>query len=378
MSTSRIYQTVAEKDILEQSGQPIVVWSCVLLLWITMRVGASSFAEDNGTPLVSRPITQARMALTDAGIARGHVQKLDDITKSWPNHASWEPAMTAGLHTLTLGKAPKEVALPNRQKYRPVKQQTSPNKIGPSKEIVLSHFAEPASAKLLSNNAPVSKSWQVYTYSFWRFAKSNQASLAAAGQYGGSQTGVVVTHRLRSLGAGELSLFGRAVISPGISQSQEFAAGLSMQLSRKLPVRLIAEHRLRSDARDVSAFYMTGSLEGQRLLGKLMLSGFGQAGVVHDAGAIDGKITGFLDAGIRAEQKLLNAKPLQLSIGAGAWAGGQRGKYAGSQRLDIGPTIRLDTDFSGQPVRLHADWRFRIAGNAEPGSGPALTLSTGF
>jgi len=29
-------------------------------------------------------------------------------------------------------------------------------------------------------------------------------------------------------------------------------------------------------------------------------------------------------------------------------------------------------------VELSADWRFQVAGNALPGSGPALTLSTGF
>jgi hypothetical protein len=29
-------------------------------------------------------------------------------------------------------------------------------------------------------------------------------------------------------------------------------------------------------------------------------------------------------------------------------------------------------------VDIMADWRFRVAGNALPGNGPALTLSTGF
>jgi hypothetical protein len=29
-------------------------------------------------------------------------------------------------------------------------------------------------------------------------------------------------------------------------------------------------------------------------------------------------------------------------------------------------------------VRVHADWRQRLAGNAAPGSGPALTLAGDF
>ena len=50
----------------------------------------------------------------------------------------------------------------------------------------------------------------------------------------------------------------------------------------------------------------------------------------------------------------------------------------GSQRLDIGPTAGGTLRVGKASLRLSADWRFRIAGNASPGDGPALTLSTAF
>jgi hypothetical protein len=44
----------------------------------------------------------------------------------------------------------------------------------------------------------------------------------------------------------------------------------------------------------------------------------------------------------------------------------------------VGPTATLDLPLAGGSGRLSADWRFRLAGTATPGSGPALTLSAGF
>lgn len=50
----------------------------------------------------------------------------------------------------------------------------------------------------------------------------------------------------------------------------------------------------------------------------------------------------------------------------------------GIARLDIGPSMRLDLSIAGQPINVTAGYCFRIAGNASPKSGPALTFSTGF
>ncbi len=60
--------------------------------------------------------------------------------------------------------------------------------------------------------------------------------------------------------------------------------------------------------------------------------------------------------------------------GAGLCGGGQSGVFS----IDVGPTVRTDIAIARTNLRLSADWRIRIAGDAAPASGPAMTLSTSF
>jgi hypothetical protein len=64
----------------------------------------------------------------------------------------------------------------------------------------------------------------------------------------------------------------------------------------------------------------------------------------------------------------------EVSAGAGVWGGAQKG----AARLDIGPTAAASFRLGESRGRVAADYRFRVAGEAEPRSGPALTLSAGF
>jgi hypothetical protein len=61
----------------------------------------------------------------------------------------------------------------------------------------------------------------------------------------------------------------------------------------------------------------------------------------------------------------------QFSVGLGVWGGAQPGLY----RLDAGPRVTMRVRGN---LRVHADWRQRLVGNARPGSGPALTLAGDF
>ena len=64
-----------------------------------------------------------------------------------------------------------------------------------------------------------------------------------------------------------------------------------------------------------------------------------------------------------------------VRLGAGAWAGGQEGAV----RLDVGPRVSLPLDLGhGVSSRIALDWRLRVAGNARPESGPALTIASSF
>jgi hypothetical protein len=64
----------------------------------------------------------------------------------------------------------------------------------------------------------------------------------------------------------------------------------------------------------------------------------------------------------------------ELRVG-GALSGGAQ-KHA--ERLDVGPSAVVSFRLGEANSRLALDYRFRVAGDAEPRSGPALTFSAGF
>ena len=100
-----------------------------------------------------------------------------------------------------------------------------------------------------------------------------------------------------------------------------------------------------------------------------------EAEIYAQGGYVGGKnATPFFDAQFTADRKLVLRGPAELRLGAGVWAGGQEG----ATRLDLGPRASLRLRIGQAPSRLALDWRFRVAGNAAPASGPALTLSAGF
>lgn len=99
------------------------------------------------------------------------------------------------------------------------------------------------------------------------------------------------------------------------------------------------------------------------------------------AGASHGRLTAYAEAGMlgngeayagaQANVRLLRVGP--VTLGGGGWASLQTGA-PDVWRVDVGPSIGA----SVRGIRLSADWRQRVAGNAAPGSGPVLTVSTGF
>ena len=74
----------------------------------------------------------------------------------------------------------------------------------------------------------------------------------------------------------------------------------------------------------------------------------------------------------------LSENRLSLSAGLGSWGSIQKTGAGTLGRLDLGPSalVRLGEGRFG--LELQADYRQRLAGNAEPGSGPTVTLSTNF
>jgi hypothetical protein len=187
--------------------------------------------------------------------------------------------------------------------------------------------------------------------------------LAAGGLLGGSQAGLRATYRLSQ----RLALSGRLYAPLNQLDGAEAALGIEWQPHRALPVRVLAERRqaLGPQGRSAFAVLAHGGVSDQRVYGPVTLDAYAQAGVVG-LKSRDGFVEGAVRIGIPVAG--------DLSVGLGAWGALQ----PGVSRLDIGPQMSYRLPAFGEKVRVSADWRVRVAGNARPGSGPALTLSTDF
>lgn len=205
----------------------------------------------------------------------------------------------------------------------------------------------------------------IYAYSFLRFQTPGQG-LAAGGQYGGSQSGLIATVAF-SREAPALLL--RTAVAHNNLRDREFAIGARWLPKADWPVSVSVERRFRNIGPDSFALYLAGGRGDIALPAGFKLETYAQAGIVS------GMDTGyFFDAQARADRRIFPQTPLPLNIGAGLWSGGQRGTV----RLDVGPSLRTEIPVGKANIRLTADWRFRVAGDAAPGNGPALTVSTGF
>ncbi len=218
----------------------------------------------------------------------------------------------------------------------------------------------------ISGAHPIPKT-AIYGYSFWRMG-ARGFGLAPAGQYGGSQSGLIATYRLADATTAPALLW-RTSYAPAKNGAHEFAIGARIQPFVKIPASLSVERRFISQAPDSFALYIAGGKADIALGHKFTLSSYAQAGFVQGK-----NLKHFFDANVHVDHVLLNKSALTVHIGAGAWSGGQ----TGIARLDIGPSLRTVVPLGTTKVRVDADWRFRVAGNAIPGNGPALTVSTSF
>lgn len=117
------------------------------------------------------------------------------------------------------------------------------------------------------------------------------------------------------------------------------------------------------------AVYAVTELPAQSLPLGASAEAYAQAGYVGGAAR-----TAFIDGQVRVDRSVVRHDDFDLRAGGGAWGGAQRG----SARLDVGPSASVTFDMGEARGRLAADYRFRVAGDAQPASGPALTLSAGF
>jgi hypothetical protein len=64
--------------------------------------------------------------------------------------------------------------------------------------------------------------------------------------------------------------------------------------------------------------------------------------------------------------------PALIGIGGGLWGAAQ----PGARRIDAGPRLSIRIPIADRALSVALEGRFRLVGNARPGSGAALTLAT--
>ncbi len=167
-----------------------------------------------------------------------------------------------------------------------------------------------------------------------------------------------MTYRLGN----SVALSARAYLPLEQPDGAEIAAGIDWQPLRSIPAHILAERREAVGSSGRSAFSITayGGFSDAKVIGPVEADSYVQAGAVGMRSRdlfIDGSARLFVRRGA-------------TKIGGGLWGAAQ----PGAQRLDIGPHLSRAT-----PVGIVSlDWRFRIAGEASPGSGPVLTVGRDF
>lgn len=229
-------------------------------------------------------------------------------------------------------------------------------------------FTFPSATPAIATTKAKPGHWRTTAWLLWR-AKGNADALAGTGQLGGSQGGFRIDHDLLpSASPARLAAYARMTAALDRPHAPEAATGIAFQPSRAVSVSLAVERRiaLGTGARDAFAFVAAGGIGPVYLPVGLKLEGYGQAGMVglrHRDAFADGRI---------ALLHPLRATPVSVGL---SLSGGAQPHIA---RLDIGPAIEMRVPIGGQPTRIIAEWRERIAGHARPGSGLALTLAADF
>jgi hypothetical protein len=186
-------------------------------------------------------------------------------------------------------------------------------------------------------------------------------SLAAGGSLGGSQAGARLTYNFTRQIAASL----RTSSDVG-RRGGEVAAGVRVQPVLGIPVWLTAERRQRigstGGGRNAFALFFEAGDYDRPMPWRVRLDSYLQGGVVgwHSRDK-------FVDGGLSLTRPVYK----QFSAGMGVWGGAQPGVY----RVDAGPRVSMRVRGT---MRIDFDWRQRLAGNARPGSGPAITVAGNF
>lgn len=194
-----------------------------------------------------------------------------------------------------------------------------------------------------------------------RGGTSGPSGIAPGGTLGGSQAGARLTYNVTS----QIAATMRTSSDVG-RRGGEVAIGARLQPVRGIPVWIDAERRQRigslGGGRNAFALFLEGGVYDRPMPWRFRLDAYLQGGVVGFR-----KRDRFIDGALTLTRPLYK----NFAGGFGLWGGAQPGLY----RIDAGPRLSYRVRDN---IRVHLDYRQRLAGNAQPGSGPVVTLAADF
>ncbi len=370
-------------------GRPLVVFGALMAGWIAMR--AILWESPFPVPLPSIEFADSQNAAPSAlGAGAGEVVNgLLEKQARFPTIASAVPTIASTVSTVAATSPPLHM-VPSRH----TTMVSDPGIIAAHQLMWLAAMArlpvpenaEPASEKTGVREARSAgfgavlapargKRWLFDIWALHRPGSDFPATPSGPrpASYGGSQAGAVLRYRLLpESNRYRPTAFLRATKAFSADREVEVAAGLSVRPAQRVPVSAQAELRAvcsNGRTRLRPAAILVSELPPQNLPAGLRGETYVQAGYVGGDFA-----TGFLDGQARITRSVARSGLGELRAGGGVWGGAQKG----AARLDFGPTAGIDLKVGEVPARLAVDYRYRVAGDAAPGSGFALTLSTGF
>jgi len=191
----------------------------------------------------------------------------------------------------------------------------------------------------------------------------NQAgsdSLASNGMLGGSQAGARLLWNFNPWLAASF----RTSAPINSQRGVEAALGVRYQPFTQWPVAFTLErrHAFKDYGQSAFALFAEGGMYGRPMPWNSTLDAYFQGGMVN-----------FNNPDWFVDGQAAMTRPVwrNLSAGIGMWGGAQ----PGLSRLDIGPRASLRV---GRGMRVHFDYRYKLLGSAQPGSGGVMTIAGDF
>jgi hypothetical protein len=234
----------------------------------------------------------------------------------------------------------------------------------------------PRAAAWRKEKARLSRWWRAEAYVFQRGTDGtlirSPGLPAASNVLGGGQEAGLIAVTPNPFGQVRVELQARYAVpvngftkpDPGRGQA---AIGIAIKPLRKVPITLVAERLIKLGSLARNDFQIRAYGGTSRRVRGFDVSLFGEAGVVGK------RPDSFAGAQMLVEKPVRLPGDLDLGLGVGAWGAMQRTDHV-VDRFDVGPTLRISHPKS--PVQLRVDYRVHVAGNARPGSGVALTVSS--